>query len=352
MRQSKIITASWIGICLYTLHMPFALSQTEATPPVTPPPAPPAAQPASAAPEDIPAQVPVAQPKSNLGKQVAMPEVVIPETRDVVKHAIDSIEDMQLTDEQYEKIKEIYMRRARQRATPYVVPAKPITRTLLVNLDPGVSPPVLRVTRGQLTSIVFSDLNGQPWIIKDVGMNREMFSDGHDGHQNATNEEPTNVLTIEPLEPAAYGNVSVRLKGLSTPVIFVLAAAQQEVDLRVDAKLPGRNPDAIRSVSYTLAPGIDASLVTFLDGVPPKDSRRVKVTGWDGTEAWAYRGSLYLRTTGVVQYPAYFSSARSTSGKAVYRFDSKPASVMLLNNERAITVFIEESLPTDVKDNP
>lgn len=283
------------------------------------------------------------QPKNNLGKQVVkQPEVVMPSPRDVVEDSITDIEESQLTDEQYARLKKMFLRRERQKATPYVIPAKPITRTLVVNLDPGVPPPVLRVTRGQLTSIVFSDASGQPWFIKDVGLNRQLFSDGKEGGANNQQMEATNVLTIEPLTAAAYGNVSVKLKGLPTPVIFVMTAAQQEVDLRVDAKVPGRNPDSIDTINFTAMPNIDASLTNFLDGVPPKDAHRLHVTGLAHTEAWMYQECLYLRTDADAQYPAYISSARSTSGKAVYRFSGRQNSITLLANGRAVTVFIED----------
>lgn len=295
--------------------------------------------PAQAAPPVVP------QPKSGLGKEVTAPAhqttVVMPKPREVVEQAMDDIEDTQLTDEQIERLKKLYLRRERQKATPYLTAAKPITRTLMVNLDPGVSPPILRVTRGQLTSVVFSDMNGQPWLIKDVGLNRELFSDGREGAGGQATEA-TNVLTLEPRTPAAYGNVAVKLKGLSTPVIFVLAAAQQEVDLRVDSKVPGRNPDAGDAISHTTMPGIDPSLTSFLDGVPPKESRRLHVTGLANTEAWMLQDQLYVRTDAEAQYPAYFSSARSTSGKAVYRFNARQNSVTLLANGRAVTVFIED----------
>jgi intracellular multiplication protein IcmK len=302
----------------------------------------------SPAPKD---SVQPAQPKNNLGKQVATQqnptahqktEVVLPRAKTVVKNSITELEDSQLTDEQFERIKKIYIRRERHKAMPYVVTAKPITRTLMVNLDPGVSPPVLRVSRGQLTSMVFSDISGQPWLIKDVSLNRQLFSDGREGAAGAQQVEPTNVLTVEPLTAAAYGNVSIKLKGLPTPVIFVLAAAQQEVDLRVDAKVAGRNPDSIDTVSYTSMPTIDVSLTSFLDGVPPKESRRLHVTGLPNTEAWMYQESLYVRTDADVQYPAYFSAARSTSGKSAYRFNGRQNSITLLSNGRAATVFIED----------
>jgi intracellular multiplication protein IcmK len=285
------------------------------------------------------------QPKSNLGKQAPgsqqPPEVVIPRAPDVVEQSIEDIEGTQLSDDQYERIKKLFLRRERQKSTPYVSPAKPVIRTLMVALDPGISPPILRVTRGQLTSVVFSDMAGQPWQIKDVGLNRKMFSDGREG-AGALQAEPTNVLTIEPLSAAAFGNVAVRLKGLATPVIFVLAAAQQEVDMRVDAKVPGRNPDSGDTVSYTSMPAIDVSLTGFLDGVPPKEARRLRVTGLPKTEAWLYQENLYVRTDADAQYPAYFSSARSTSGRAVYRFNARQNSITLLANGRAVTVFIED----------
>jgi intracellular multiplication protein IcmK len=288
------------------------------------------------------------QPPSGLGKQVSSGQaeaapIVRPAPHEVVEEAIQDIEHSQLSDEQFERIKQLYLRRERQRATPYLEPAKPVVRTLNVNLDPGISPPVLRLTRGQLTTLVFSDLSGQPWVIKDVGLNRDLFSDGHEGGgPTGQAVDPTNVLTLEPKTAAAYGNVSIRLKGLGTPVIFILSAAQQEVDLRVDANVPGHNPDAVGAATLASLPGIDESLVGFLDGVPPKDARPLRVTGLPDTDAWTYQERVYLRTDAAVEYPAYYSSVRSTSGKAVYRFNAREDSVTLLANGRAITVFISE----------
>lgn len=288
-------------------------------------------------------------PKSGLGKQVSaaqqlqQEEIALPKASEVVEQAIGDIESTQLTDPQYKRLKEIYLRRERQKVFPYTGPAKPVTRTQAVNLEPGVPPPMLRLAQGQLTSVVFSDNSGQPWMISDVRLNRKLFSDGQaEGGQSAGALEPTNILTIEPVQPTAYGNVSVRLKGLPTPVIFMLSGGQQEVDLRVDAKVPGRNPDALEAVNYTSPPSIDVSLTAFLDGVPPKEAKRLQVSGLANTDAWMYQENLYIRTDADAHYPAYYSSARSTSGKAVFRFVSRQNSVTLLSNGRAVTVFIDE----------
>ena len=292
------------------------------------------AQPAGATPK---------QPPNNLGKEVKrrapLPEVVYPAPNEAVEDAVGNIEDAQLSPDQIMRLKQLFLDRERQKAMPYVNPAKPITRTLFLNLDPGSSPPVLRLSRGQSTSIVFSDTNGDAWLIESVRLNRQLFSDGKqaDGGESV----PTNVLSIEPLTPAAYGNVTIKLRGLSTPVIFILTAAQKEVDMRVDSKVPGRNPDATSIVSIASMPTIDGALPYFLDGVPPKEARRLKVTGMDGVEAWAYRDGLYVRAKADAQYPAYTNAAKSTSGVAVYRYANLHSSITFLAGGQAVTVFIE-----------
>lgn len=287
------------------------------------------------------------QPSSGLGQQVAgePPQVVYPRTTEIVQDQIDQIEDFQLTPEQFEKLKEIYIEREKQKASPYISPAKPVTRTLFINLDPGTSPPVLRLSSGQQTSIVFSDASGNPWVITNVSLNRQLFSDGREGGavQAAGGEQQTtNVLSLEPKHPAAYGNVTITLRGLSTPVIFVLTTAQQEVDMRVDAKVPGRNPDALDTVAISTMPSIDGALSYFLDGVPPPEAKPLKITGaMEDCEAWLYRDNLYVRTKGDAQYPAYLSAARSTSGIAVYRYANLHNALTFTTGGQAVTVFIE-----------
>ena len=295
--------------------------------------------------------VPVAMPATTRSIFDA-PRVVYPPPNEVVERAVREMEDMQLTPDQYERLKNIFIERSQQRASPYVTPPKPVTRTLMVNLDPGVSPPVLRLTRGQQTSIVFSDVSGQPWLIEKVSLNRQMFSDGRTAQavvasgqgtgqgQVAQGEAPTNVLTIEALQPAAYGNVTVTLRGQSTPVIFILTAAQQEADMRVDAKVPGTNPDATHEVTLNSAPNIDRALPYFLDGVPPQTAKRLRVTGLDA-EAWVYEQSLYVKARANAQYPAYMAAARSTSGISVYRYHGVPKAATFTTGGRALTAFFE-----------
>lgn len=324
------------------LQVPAAVAPVKAAGPAQP--AADAAQPPpSRLGQQVSTPVPVVMPGPEAGADG--PTVVYPPADAIVERAVRQIEDMQLTPDQYQRLKGIFMERQAQRAMPYVEPAKPVTRTLLVNLDPGVSPPSLRLSRAQQTNIVFSDASGQPWFIEKVSLNRQLFSDGRGGGGAAAvagqGEAPTNVLTLEPLLPAAYGNVTVTLRGQSTPVIFILTTGQREVDMRVDAKVPGKNPDAQVEVSLQAAPGLDNALPYFLDGVPPASAKRLRVSGLEGAEAWIYEKNLYVKARANAQYPAYFSAARSTSGVSVYRYMGVPKAATFTAGGRAMTAFFE-----------
>ncbi|NIF27710.1 type IV secretion protein DotH [Pantoea sp. Tr-811] len=285
-------------------------------------------------------------PMNGLGQQVSSAaQVVYPRPEDVISDTVQEVHDSQLTPGQVELIKRLWLDREKQKATAYVSPPKPVTRTLALNLDPGVAPPIVRLSKGQQSSIVFSDYAGQPWMIQNVSINRELFSDGRDGggqSGKAGSVAPTNILTLDPATAAAYGNVTVTLRGLSTPIILILAAGQQEVDMRVDAKVPGRNPDAAASVAMLRMPSIDEALTYFLDGVPPKEANRLKVTGLDGVEAWSYGPNMYVKAKADAQYPAYTNAARSTTGVAVYRYAGLQNSVTFTTGGQAVTVFIEQ----------
>lgn len=291
-------------------------------------------------PEDIP-------PRSNLGVQDEQPQVVYPSPEQINKEVMSDLERSQLTAEQRRKVKELNLEQQRDTASPYVNPPVPVTRSLIVDLNAGISPPVVRLAKGQSTSLVFSDMNGQPWYIDRASINCNLFSvpqcRGGNKESGAGGEsEKTNVLTIEPNTPVAYGNVTVVLKGLPTPVIFILTSGQREVDMRLDAKIPGNNPNSQAELSIQSLPTIDDSLTQFLDGVPPKNAKKMRVTGAEQISAWRYQDKLYVRANADALYPAYTNSARSTTGMSIYRFDEIYSSITFTAGGQAITAYIEE----------
>ncbi len=122
----------------------------------------------------------------------------------------------------------------------------------------------------------------------------------------------------------------------------MLAAGQPEVDIRVDARIPGSSPDAPPVPVVIAMPQHDAHLIGFLDGVPPDQARRVSVDGLAGAEGWLFRQSLYLRVLGLVQYPAFLAKAGGTDGTQVYQFSGDVRSVVVLRDGRAMTLFVRE----------
>ena len=97
-------------------------------------------------------------PRRDEGKDTT--DIVYPSRREVVEDTIKEAEDASFTTRDLNRLKRLELTRDRAKASPYITPAKPVTRTIPVNLDPGVQPRVIRLSRGLLTSIVFSDRAG------------------------------------------------------------------------------------------------------------------------------------------------------------------------------------------------
>lgn len=283
------------------------------------------------------------QPPSGIGQSV----IAYPPVENVVDETLQDIEAQQLTAEQYRRLKEINLEKERQGASPYTTPPTPVTRTLMVNLDPGITPPVLTLAQNQLTTIVFSDLAGNPWSIESVALNRSSFTDNFQGQEPGAEARSSkqNILSIEPNSPAPYGNVTITLRGLPTPIIFMLTTAQKQVDMRVDAKIPGMNPDAPPNIGLAKLPSLDDKLGLFLDGVPPPESIKLK-TSADSARAWLMDGNLYVKIHADALYPAYIGAARSTSGISIYRFAKFHRALTFTKGGEAFTVFLHQTEPT------
>lgn len=271
---------------------------------------------------------------------------------------IDQLKELTLEPQQIRDVKDILLQQQRDRLSPYSSIPTPTTRSLNVKFTPGAVPPVIRLSANMLSTIVFSDASGNPWNITNVSLNRNMFSDGSisnsirqaENLQNDSNEKPqalkrvNNILSLEPLNPIAYGNMAVSLDGLDTPVIFILSTGQAEVDLRVDARIPGSNPSRTisRSMAFsgTTTHSIDDTTLLFVDGAPPETAVSLKASSQD-VDAWIYEGEIVVRTDAQIIYPAFKASVTSASGMTVYRFDQETRALTISKGTSSKNVFIE-----------
>ena len=255
---------------------------------------------------------------------------VVPSTRSLVAQQLTQYEESQLTAEQRQRIKAVELERQRIDSNPYLNTAKPVVRSIMPDLAPGITPPIIRVSKNILTSIVFTDLDGNPWYIEKVMLNRNQFNDtaGVDGEG-----KPTNILTIEPIQAIDYGNVTVILKGKTLPVILLIASGQPDVDVRLDVRMKGINPDVaannIPISARAVAANIDGIGLSFLDGSIPSDAEMLSSSD-PAIRAWNYSGAIYVKTSLDVLYPSYHSRAKSPGNVNIYRFDNQPTSVTLM----------------------
>ena len=227
--------------------------------------------------------------------------------------------------EEIRKMMEIYdkTREAIQKPVyPYPTP-EVVVET--VSLDPGATPPTLKVAVGHVTSLSILDVTGSPWPIKDITYAGDF--------EVVQPEEGGNIVRIIPMAEFAHGNLVVRLLKMDTPIIFTVETHRDVVQYRFDARIPDYGPYAeipLIQGGLTLVAGTPL-LNSILDGVPPEGAVRLDVSGVDGrTSAFRYNDNTYVRTPLTLLSPGWNSSVSSADGMNVYAL--KEAPVLLLSD--------------------
>lgn len=289
-------------------------------------------------------QTPQAQQPRRLPIPIAPPTV-----REIVETTVNDANDTVLRPNEVGRLRDSTMR-ARQRQTTPTYPGnvmpKPISRTINIDPDPAQQPRMVRMSQATITSFVFSDTSGNPWIIDSRSFDSSAFSDGTTGcgaqqqMGKDVQHKPSNILNMQPCDPYAFGNVVITLKGFPVPIVFMLSTGQSnEVDVRVAARILGVNPDARAEIVQAEAmPEHDDVMQDFLDGVPPAAAKPLKMSG--GGQAWIYGGSMYIRTRMQVYSPAFRGHVGSADGMHVYKFSRAEPRVILAHNGSPETIAI------------
>lgn len=199
-------------------------------------------------------------------------------------------------------------------------------RIKTLSLEPGSEPPTINVASGYVTTIAIVDATGEPWPILDMGIggNFEISKTGGGAMGS-------HVVRVMPLTRFGYGNLSVILQDLPTPIIFKLATGGTTVDYRFDARVPRLGPNAKVSLidrKNSLRAG-SAEIMTFLDNAPPPHAKRVRVNGADArTLAWTVDSKMFVRTPLTLISPSWDASVSSADGTTVYELTETPVLLM------------------------
>jgi len=195
-----------------------------------------------------------------------------------------------------------------------------------ISLDPGVAPVSVMVSYGHVSTVNIMDATGAPWPVEDIAWAGDFEI------IQATATENSSMIRITPQSEYAFGNMSLKLVDLQTPVILVFETSRDIVHYRFDAVIPERGPlskTPIIQSGISITAG-DSDMTSVLEGIMPPGAERLDVSGVDNrTSAFNHNGMTILRTPFTLLSPAWESSVSSSDGTNVYAFRQTP--VVLLS---------------------
>lgn len=224
------------------------------------------------------------------------------------------------------KVLERFDRTREAAETPIYPYPEPEVVVKNISLDPGTMPPTMKLATGHVTTINILDVTGAPWPIQNITWAGDF--------EVVDTSEGSYSLRVTPMSEFAYGNLSIQLIGLVTPITVILRTYRDSVFYRVDMRLPEYGPLAkppLIEGGITIAAG-SSDATAVLDGMPPQDAVKLEVTGTDGrTTAYRLGGTTYVRTPLTLLSPAWTGSVRSADGTNVYVLGNAP--VILLSDQ-------------------
>lgn len=218
---------------------------------------------------------------------------------------------------------------------PVGTPPRPVASSKFVSLAPGTTPPVVRLSQGFVSSLVFVDSTGAPWPILAYDL-------GNPGAFNIQWDKKSNTLMIQATKLYTYGNLAVQLQGLPTPVMITLVPGQKAIDYRVDLRIQGFGPNAKHLPAGSGLPSTaNPVLLGVLDGVPPSGSATLQVMGGNA-QAWVNGDTLYLRTRLTLLSPSWIATMTSADGTKAYEL-MNTSTLLVSDNGKLVQLTLKRS---------
>lgn len=210
----------------------------------------------------------------------------------------------------------------------------PYNRTLNIELDSGmVKPQVIRVAYGFSTTLIFVDIDGQPWCVQNRPQSNNLFV--LTSLNKCTENTDGNVFTIQPKTKFSKSNSVFLLEGEQLPITLNLIPDQKVRDETVVIKLNRQKPGSLIETK-SLPETANSDLEQYLRNVPPAHAKKINVsTELKNVRAWYADGSIYLRTPYELksQYVSY------ASGINMYIYKMKPiASVRVASGDKLVPI--------------
>ncbi len=261
----------------------------------------------------------VVKAKAPIDQKIPLQEVVYARDSGVRDSAFRDVVDQMLpmSPEEIQKLRLLFNATQFASESPAGSPPRPTAISQQVSLAPGVTPPVIRLAQGFVTSLVLVDSTGAPWPIVSYNL-------GNPDAFNIQWDRSSNTLMVQASKLYTYGNLAVRLEGLNTPVMLTLIPGQKAVDYRVELRIQGQGPNALPIAEGSGLPDIaNPELLSVLDGVPPEGSTEL-VVGGGNAQAWAQGNKIFVRTRMSILSPSWIATMKSADGMRVYELQKTP----------------------------
>ncbi|ODN42491.1 DotH/IcmK family type IV secretion protein [Piscirickettsia litoralis] len=229
-----------------------------------------------------------------------------------------------LTTDQIQKYKEKYNDQKKAESSPVgEAPSQSSSSIISVELHPGGVEPIVRTSKGMITSIVMTDRLGKVWPITS-------YSLGDPASFNIQWNKTSGVLMVQGLKDYGQANIGIMLKGLDIPVMLSLVLGQKKWDYLDYIRVQGYQSSAEALAGVT--PHAPDSLIQILNGVPPQGAKELKVEG-TSAQVWSYQGKYLLLTTGTLISPQWQAKQSSTGPTELnaYQLSATPSLLISMN---------------------
>ena len=238
-----------------------------------------------------------------------------------------------MTSEQITKLRGLFAQSQRAASAYPTAPPKAIISSQTVSLEPGATPPIIRLGQGFVTSVLFIDSTGAPWPI-------QAYDIGNPNAYNISWDKTSNILMMQSVTQFTMGNLAIQLKGLSTPIMITIVPGQPVVDYRLEMRVQGLGPNAQPQVTNGLPDAANGSLMNLLDGVAPPKAKPLTIPN-SNSQAWLMgKDKIYLRTRLTLLSPAWISKMTSADGMNAYEIPKTP-SLLVSNQGQIYNLLIE-----------
>lgn len=266
----------------------------------------------------------------------AAPEVTAVTTPKTDFDLVGEVKKREPTPEEIAQIKLIWEQMRRVQEKPAGDQPRPVISMTNVDLSPGSTPPMVRLSNSTGAILMFMDMYGHKWAIDHVSNLSEADLDAQDKPADSTKEQSS--VFVKAKKFGASGNLAVFLKDLDTPIIITFLAGQKDVDYRVDFRIPASREGVVSGAAEKQI--FDTRLSYALMSVSPDGCTPAKT---DNPEilAWNCMKDAIIRSSGILLSPATIDGKKASGadGTHAYLIPMTPVVSMMVGG-KAVSVKI------------